>query len=256
MEEPVFGLCPLCSQQKQLEKSHYVGRALHLLSQDDGGAVFMTPQRIELSSGKSGRTCCAAGAKTFWPKNESYAHEWINRKDRFPLLERLNVAAPVRWTPNGTEFSGAAIGVSTERLAHFALGIFWRASVNKWRTLGLQTTSLDLGSLAEPIRLYLRGKGPFPMGCVLLMTVCTDHGSQGLVFAPNPTRGGMFPCFSMLVRGIKFTLVMGDALPGELREACCVGSARKVIFMRDCAADAQHAFGHLYQTAEIDSRLQ
>ena len=47
MQEPVFGLCPLCSQQKQLEKSHYVGRALHLLSQDDSGAVFMTPQRIE-----------------------------------------------------------------------------------------------------------------------------------------------------------------------------------------------------------------
>src|SRR6266566_2306779 len=38
MEEAVFGLCPLSSQQKQLEKSHYLGRALHLLSQDDGGA--------------------------------------------------------------------------------------------------------------------------------------------------------------------------------------------------------------------------
>ncbi len=94
------------------------------------------------------------------------------------------------------------------------------------------------------------------MGCVLLMTVCTDHGSQGLVFAPNPTRGGMFPCFSMLVRGIKFTLVVGDALPLELPEACCVGSARKVIFMRDCTADTQHALGHLYQTADVDSRLQ
>jgi hypothetical protein len=49
MEEPVFGLCPLCSQQKQLEKSHYLGRALHLLSQDQSGAVFMTRQRVELS---------------------------------------------------------------------------------------------------------------------------------------------------------------------------------------------------------------
>jgi len=66
----------------------------------------------------------------------------------------------------------------------------------------------------------------------------------------------MFPCFSMLVRGIKFTLVMGDDLPGELLEACCVGSAGKVIFMRDCTADAQHAFNHLYQTAEVDSRLR
>lgn len=256
MQEPVFGLCPLCSQQKQLEKSHYVGRALHLLSQDDSGAVFMTPQRIELSVRQIWAHLLCGGCEDILAANESYAHEWINRKYRFPLLERLKVAAPVRWTPNGTEFSGTAIGISTERLAHFALGIFWRASVKQWRTLGLQTASLDLGSLAEPVRLYLRGEGPFPMGCVLLMTVCTDHGSQGLVFAPNPTTGGMFPCFSMLVRGIKFTLVMGDNLPGELLEACCVGSGRKVIFMRDCTADAQHAFNHLYQTAEVDSRLR
>jgi hypothetical protein len=60
----------------------------------------------------------------------------------------------------------------------------------------------------------------------------------------------------MLARGIKFTLVMGDDLPGELLEACCVGSARKVIFTRACTAHAQHAFNHLYQTAEVDSRLR
>jgi hypothetical protein len=151
MEDPVFGLCPLCSQQKQLEKSHYLGRAFHLLSQGDSGAVFMTPQRIELSTRQIWAHLLCGECEDILAANESYAHLWINRKDRFPLLERLRVAAPVRWTPNGTEFSGTAIGVSTERLAHFALGIFWRASVNQWRTLGLQTTSLDLGSLAEPI---------------------------------------------------------------------------------------------------------
>lgn len=256
MEETVLGLCPLCLQQRQLEKSHYLGRALHLLSQTDGEAVFMTPQRIELSPRQIWAHLLCADCENILAKNESYAHQWINRRDRFPLLERLNVAAPVRWTPNGTEFSAAAIGVSADRLAHFALGIFWRASVNQWRTLGLQTTSIDLGAPAEPIRRYLRDEGPFPASCALLMTVCTDHGSQGLVFGPNPTRGGMFPCFSMLVRGVKFTLVVGDHLPAELREACCASSTGKVIFMRDCAADAQHAFGHLYQTAEVDSRLQ
>ena len=256
MEDSLSGLCPLCWQQKQLEKSHYLGRALHLLSHDDGEAVIMTPQRVELSARQIWTHLLCGECEDLLAKNESYAHQWINRKDRFPLLERLNVAASVRWTQIGREFSGAAIGVSTERLAHFALGIFWRASVNKWRTLGLQTTSIDLGVLAEPIRLYLGGEGPFPTGCALLMTVCTDHGSQGLVFGPNPTRGGIFPCISMLVRGIKFTLVVGDDLPSELREACCVGSAQKILFMRDCAADAQHAFDHLYQTAEVDPRLQ
>jgi len=105
MEEPVFGLCPLCLQQKQLEKSHYLGRALHLLSQDDSGAVFMTPQRIELSTRQIWAHLLCGECEDILAANESYAHQWINRRDRFPLLERLRVAAPVRWTPNGTEFS-------------------------------------------------------------------------------------------------------------------------------------------------------
>jgi len=256
MKKLIFAQCPLCLQRKQLEKSHYLGRALHLLSQDEGEAVFMTPRRIELSPRQIWAHLLCGACEDTLAANESYAHQWINRKDHFPFLERMNVAAPITWTPNGTEFSGMDLGISTERLAHFALGIFWRASVNKWRTLGLQITSIDLGAFAEPIRLYLRGEGPFPAECALLLTVCTDHGSQGLLFAPNPTKGGVYPAFSMLVRGIKFTLVVGESLPAELREGCCVSSARKVIFMRDCAADTQHAFGHLCRTARVGTRLR
>ena len=38
--------------------------------------------------------------------NESYAHQWINRKDHFRLLERMNLAVPVARTLHGLEFSG------------------------------------------------------------------------------------------------------------------------------------------------------
>jgi hypothetical protein len=55
MEEPVFGLCPLCLQQKQLEKSHYLGRALHLLSQDpldrSAGKNFRSSKRVRFRDG-------------------------------------------------------------------------------------------------------------------------------------------------------------------------------------------------------------
>ncbi len=87
------------------------------------------------------------------------------------------------------------------------------------------------------------------------MTVCIDHGSQGLVFAPNPTKGGLYPCFSMVARGIKFTLVIGDSLPDEIREACCVGSTREVIYVTNCESESLDAFGRIYKTAEMDVRL-
>jgi hypothetical protein len=255
MGKPVFGQCPLCLQQSELEKSHYLGRALHLLSQENGEAVLMTPERVQITTRQLWAHLLCPACEDILGANESYAHQWINRKDRFRLLERMNLAMPMGRTLNGLEFSGTDIGVSTERLAHFALGIFWRASAHTWRTLGLQTTSIDLGAFAEPIRLYLRGEGPFPDGIVLLTTVCTDYGSQGLVFAPSPMKGGVYPAFSAMVRGIKFTLVTGD-VPEEIRQACCVRSARKAIFMRDCAAGSQHAFGHIHQTAVVDARLE
>ena len=163
----------------------------------------MTPKRVQLTAKQLWAHLLCAACEDILGANESYAHQWVNRKDHFPLLERMNVAVSFRRTLHGLEFSGTDIGVSTERLAHFALGIFWRANAHNWKTLGLQTTSIDLGALAEPIRLYLRGEGPFPDGIVLLMTVCTGHGSQGLVSTPSPTKGGMYPAFSMMVRGIK-----------------------------------------------------
>jgi hypothetical protein len=253
--EPVVGQCPLCLQQRALKKSHYLGHALHLLSQENGEAVLMTPERVQLTKKQLWAHLLCAACEDILGANESYAHQWINRKNQFRLLERMNLAMPVERTLHGLEFSGTDIGVSTERLAHFALGIFWRASTHSWKTLGLQTTSIGLEALAEPIRLYLRGEGPFPDGIALLMTVCTDHGSQGLVFAPSPMNGGIYPAFSLMVRGIKFTLVTGN-FPEEIRQACCVRSARKVIFMRNCAAASQHAFGHIHETAAVDTRLQ
>jgi hypothetical protein len=252
----MFGQCALCLKQRQLEKSHYLGRGLHLLSQEYGEAVMMTPERIQLTAKQLWAHLLCAACEDILGANESYAHEWINRKDRFRLLERMNLVVSVGRTLHGLEFSGTDIGVSTDRLAHFALGVFWRASAHNWKTLGLQTTSIYLGALAERISLYLLGEGPFPDGIVLLMTVCTDHGSQGLVFAPSLMKGGIYPAFSMMVRGIKFTLVTGNNLPEEIREACCVRSTRKAIFVRDCAAGSQHAFGHIRQTAAVDARLQ
>ncbi len=119
MEELVFGLCPLCSQQKQLEKSHYLGRALHLLSQDDSGAVFMTPQRIELSTRQIWAHLLCGECEDILAANESYAHQWINRKDRFQC-----------W--NVLEWLHRCGGRQTGRNSREPPSVFRR---NVWRTL-------------------------------------------------------------------------------------------------------------------------
>jgi len=80
----------------------------------------------------------------------------------FRLLERMHLALELKIEPNTVSFSGSAMGVDTNALAHFALGILWKGSVNNWSTVEGQTTSIFLGSFEEPIRKYLLGESGFP----------------------------------------------------------------------------------------------
>jgi len=113
MGKPMIGECALCLQQKQLKKSHFLGRALHLLSEANGEAVLMTPARMKLSARQFWAHLLCAACEALLGANESYALEWLNRGDRFGLLQRMNLALPMRRTLHGVEFSGADIGVST-----------------------------------------------------------------------------------------------------------------------------------------------
>jgi hypothetical protein len=51
--------------------------------------------------------------------------------------------------------------IEVEKLTHFALGLFWKASVHSWRG---DTTRprIDLGPYSEEIRKWLRGQNAFP----------------------------------------------------------------------------------------------
>ena len=55
-----------------------------------GRRAYFLPQRIELSPREIGAHLLCADCEDILAANESYAHQWITRKDRFPLLERLD----------------------------------------------------------------------------------------------------------------------------------------------------------------------
>ena len=105
----------------------------------------------------------------------------FNGATSFPLLGRMNVAMPMATAATVTFYSGSAMGVDTETLAYYALSILWKGSVHKWTTLKGQKSSVDLGAHQEPIRRYLIGDAGFPDCVYVVVTACTDIGSQGMV---------------------------------------------------------------------------
>jgi len=168
----------------------------------------------------------------------------------------MNVALPLRIESKVTTYSGSAMGIDTEPLAYYALSVLWKGSVHRWKTFQQQTSSINLGKYGEPIRRYLVGQSGFPRGVYVILTVCTDRGSQGMNFAPAKVAQSKLPMYSLLVRGLWFHVVTTDKNPPGLNQLCCVRSEKQVIFREDCTERFLQAGRHVHKTATISPELR
>ena len=149
-----LGTCKLCLQQKELQDSHFVGKGLYKIAQKRGGPVVMTPELfIATSDQLHDYLLCRECEQLFSREGEDYVTRLVKHSDNdFPLLQKLNAAKPLAKGQSGAlVFAGATVGVDTDKLAYYALSMFWRASVHVWKTLNQQTTSIVLGEYEAPI---------------------------------------------------------------------------------------------------------
>jgi len=220
--------------------------------------VMMTPQLITPTQRQLWRhLLCGDCEQRFSNHGESLIMRLVQRSTEFALLDRLKLAVPFSVEPNVVAFSGSGAGVDTEQLAYFALSVLWRSGVEQWRTLNQQTTGVSLGVFEEPIRKYLAGESGFPPGIVVTATVCTDIGSRFCTFAPSERKDTLFPSpsYSLLVRGIWFHILTGIPPSAIVREACCVNSSNKVLFVKDCEKEILQAGGHIMASAAVSPKL-
>lgn len=254
----VVGKCPLCLKQGKLCKSHYLGRTLHQLSRDSRGhPVVMTPKLVTATPKQLwAHLLCESCEQLLNERGEKPVQKLFNGKASFPLLDRMNVAMEVTTAPTVVTYSGSAMGIDTEALAYYALSILWKGSVHNWTTLSGQKSSVKIGVHRERIRKYLIGKTDFPEGAYVIVTACTDIGSQGMVFAPNLMSQTKYPMYSILVRGIWFHIALTKRPSPELDGLCCVRSSRKVLHKADCTEPFLQAGRHIHKTAVVSPELQ
>jgi hypothetical protein len=120
--------------------------------------------------------------------------------------------------------------IDTTKLMHFAMGIFWKASVHSWR--GGETDPLiDLGAYAEPIRKYLRSEGPFPAGMLLMIGVLPTPVKHIAFTVPYQGSSVNWRNFIFYVPGVEFTLLVGDALTADQQAASFTGNPERPILL-------------------------
>jgi len=253
------GICKLCLLEKDLQRSHLMGRALYkILRENDGDdPIVMTPKLVTHTSRQvRDYVLCKSCEDRFSKNGEAYFGTLVARKNGFPLLDKLRLALAHREEKGYAEFSGDRIGVDTDKLAYFALSALWRSGAHKWSTLAGQTTSVDLGHYTEVLRKFLLGETQFPSDVAVIVTVCMDKGSQGFIFMPGQVREAKPDIqYTLAVLGIELRVIVG--IPASrLETVCCFHSANKVLFRRNCHKEAQQGFNYLHKTAKISERVR
>ncbi len=259
---PKKGICKLCLRPRLLQLSHLMGRAIYKMSRQGRYApVVMTPE-LATHTAKQVKEYmfCEECEDRFNKGGEKYVTSLVYNGEAFPLLDRIRLAplAGRRVNRRGLmQYSGKKMGIDTDKLAYYAVSVVWRAAVHKWKTLGTQTTSVELSDeRKEQFRRYLLGYIGLPHDVGVVVTVCTDLASQGLVFFPTRSKGSEFTTYAVLVRGIYFRVLVD--VPGRfpLDQVCCVHSAEKVIWVDDCVEDTTHSFKTLNAMAKVAENLK
>jgi len=248
------GTCELCQKEADLQKSHFLNKALYKLSSDDGEMPILMSPDLVIQGQKQiqDRVLCWSCEQQFNRMGEDYLMRMVNRKNGFKMMELIR-ANPMRRTEGEyTVYCAADMGIDTAALAYFALSVIWRGA-HIWPTLdGRATGGLPLGHHKERLRRYLLGTGSHPPGVAVKISVACDEASQNAVMFPriNPYQQDA-EAFTFMARGLWFDVIVGDDLPAYMYQSCCVTSPEKPIFVGDFSRFVAYEIEESSHTARI-----
>lgn len=235
---PILGKCALCGLERQLQKSHYLPKALYPTRRQKSATLT----RGTVVAGAPGRhlkdhLLCQECETRFEQNGESEVLRVLAPKNAklYSLNDRLRVALAREQFPELSRFAAYEIGLDAAKFAYFAVSVIWRGAVHQW-TLpdGSLTTLLDLGTCEGRIREYLLGRSEFPSDILsVIVIVCSDNESRSVLSVPDQFTELNCRNYRFIARGVTFRVLLGDNIPSELREQSCV-SARECISYANC----------------------
>jgi len=238
-----LGTCKMCLQRKQLVKSHFMPAALYDYCREGvnspikvgDGVVYPTDrQTCDYLLCKDcehifsdGGECWIADKLAKWKKGSS--------ERAFPLYSFLAERAPY-YREGGTNiyFAAAAPEIRVDKLTHFALGIFWKASVHSWSRTEKESR-IEFGSYRDAIRDWLRTGRNFPHHVYLIVNIATPSHAQVALTDPyegTRPRGG-WRNFLFHVPGVLFLLAIGKTVDAPTKALCICNNPGKPIAICD-----------------------
>jgi hypothetical protein len=228
-------LCKLCKEDRELRESHFLPAAVYAQlragpEQNPNPVVVSSRTSVPTSKQIKDRVLCGECEQLFSTKGEAWVLNNMARKDGFKLQDALIASSPIPVNATFAVYSSAAVPtINMDALVYFALSVFWRGSVHRWKDGSQEIKGIELGPFEEPIRVFLRG-GNFPANVVVLVSVWPTRKAFPAALTPSGGRLDHCHCFNFVIPGLEFKLLTGKRIPAELRCKCSHASDEKFIF--------------------------
>lgn len=230
-----IGTCKYCLEpNKRLVQSHLAPGALYDLCSVDGEVVIVTAE-VVMNTGRQLKhpLLCEMCDGSLSKNGENWTLPLLATiEGKFPFHDILE-----KVTPDVVDIDSKAYAacrnqeIDVQRLTHFALGVFWKASVHSWS--GKRTENLiELGPYGEEIRKFLRGEAPFPKYVGLTVGVLPPPVKQISFCQPYQGSVAEFHYFMFYVPGIAFALSVGKRI-GVAKENCFYSNPLHPIVVTD-----------------------
>ena len=122
--------------------------------------------------------------------------------------------------------------ISVQKLTHFALGIFWKASVHSWRG-GESAPQIELGPYSDKLRKWVRGELRFPTHMYLIVEISRPGRAQIAFTAPYEGKRGGWHSYFLHLPGMMFALAVGRTVDQVWRELCFWNNSAHPILVCD-----------------------
>lgn len=250
--------CPLCLENKELVSSHLIPRAMYTYCRtaDSEPVLFTTEVMMQTSRQVQHHLLCASCEDLLNNGGERWLLPLLATIDKkFPLLDIIEKLPPDLIDTEGHGYAASRnLEIKVDRLIHFAMGVFWKASIHSWRG-DRKEPQIELGPYRDNVRVFLRGESPFPKHMGLVMGVLPRE--KALISFSQPYPGSAKGChnFVFYIPGIQFVLSVGKRLPVEMPNICFASNPAHPILVADFSQDVMGVFRRVASKARKSKRL-
>jgi hypothetical protein len=177
----------------------------------------------------------------------------------FPLHSKITTQEPACTTDDAHAYLLATNAeIKTEHIIHFALGMFWKASIHSWQK-GIEESRIRLGSISDQLRLFLLdGK---PLVHFVSLAVVVSPPPVEMIASCHPIQRGDtdgYLNFWLYVPGVMFNLRVGDI--SRVSKFGMISNQDAPILVHDLNEVIlklyQHGTGTAYRTKAMQEFLQ